>query len=271
MDDLAAFARLVEALKPWRTQLVIVGGWAHRLYRFHPRATAQGYQALTTRDTDLAFANDAPLGGNIKSALSAAGFEEELYGDHRPPVTHYALGDDDAGFYAEFLTPLLGSSVKRSGEPDATVSTAGITAQKLRHLGVLLVRPWQITIGREQGVPLDNPARLLVANPVSFIVQKLLIQKDRTPTKRAQDVLYSHDTLQLVGTGRAELKTLWNDEIRPALPAKTGNRVIDLAGEAFSSVSDVIRDAARIPQDRAVSPEQLQASCQLAISHVLST
>lgn len=58
-----------------------------------------------------------------------------------PPVTHYALGDDDAGFYAEFLTPLRGSGVKRNGEPDVTVAKAGITAQKLKYLDVMLVEP----------------------------------------------------------------------------------------------------------------------------------
>jgi hypothetical protein len=43
MEDLANFARLVEAVRPWLTQLVIVGGWADRLHRFHPLATHQDY------------------------------------------------------------------------------------------------------------------------------------------------------------------------------------------------------------------------------------
>ena len=46
MEDLANFARLVEAIRPWLAHVVIVGGWAHRLYRFHPLATAQEYQPL---------------------------------------------------------------------------------------------------------------------------------------------------------------------------------------------------------------------------------
>ncbi len=40
MEDLANFARLVEAIRPWLTHVVIVGGWAHRLHRFHPLAIA---------------------------------------------------------------------------------------------------------------------------------------------------------------------------------------------------------------------------------------
>ena len=40
MDDFEAFARLVTALRPWLGQLVVVGGWAHRLYQSHPQAAA---------------------------------------------------------------------------------------------------------------------------------------------------------------------------------------------------------------------------------------
>jgi hypothetical protein len=35
-SDVEYFARLVDALEPWLDQVVIIGGWAHRLYRLHP-------------------------------------------------------------------------------------------------------------------------------------------------------------------------------------------------------------------------------------------
>jgi hypothetical protein len=218
----------------------------------------------------LAFANEAPLEGDIKAALAKAGFNEEFSGDLRPPATRYTLGDDDAGFYAEFLTPLQGRGVKRNGEPDATVLKAGITAQKLRHLDILLVNPWVIRVGADQGVPLARPIDLQVANPTGFIAQKLLIQKYRPPAKRAQDLLYIHDALELFGTALPALKALWEDKVRPALPKRTGRRVVELSAESFSSVTDMIRDAARIPQDRTLSPEHLRAACQLALAQVLT-
>lgn len=233
-------------------------------------ANVPSYQPLLTKDTDLAFTNQAQLEGDIKAALAKAGFNEELSGDRRPPVTRYALGDGDAGFYVEFLTPLQGSGVKRNGEPDATVAKAGITAQKLRHLDILLVDPWVIRVGPHQGVPLPRPTDLQVANATSFIVQKLLIQEYRPPAKRAQDLLYIHDALELFGAALPTLKALWEEQIRPALPAKIGRKVIELSGESFSSVTEVIRDAARIPQDRTLSPERLQAACQLALAQVLT-
>ena len=269
MNDFAALARLIQAIEPWRAHLVIVGGWAHRLYRFHPMANVPTYQPLLTRDTDLAFANQAPLEGDIKSALAHAGFIEELSGTHQPPVTRYTLGDDDAGFYAEFLTPLQGSGVKRSGAPDATVAKAGITAQKLRHLDILLIDPWQITVGPDQGVPLPQPTDLQVPNPTSFIVQKLLIQESRSPAKRAQDVLYIHDALELFGGTLPGLNAMWQGRIRLGLAPKTARLVVELARESFSAVTDILRNAARIPQDRTLSPERMRATCELGLEEIL--
>jgi hypothetical protein len=37
------FARLILALEPWLTQIVIIGGWAYRLYRQHPIAQRVDY------------------------------------------------------------------------------------------------------------------------------------------------------------------------------------------------------------------------------------
>ena len=232
-------------------------------------ANVPSYSPLLTRDTDLAFDSEAPLTGDIRSALADAGFRDDLSGDDKPPVTRYTLGDEDAGFYAEFLTPLRGTGVKRHGDPDATVSRAGITAQKLRHLDLLLVEPWLVTVGPDQGVPLGKATQLLVTNPVSFIVQKLLIHKQRKPGKPAQDLLYIHDTIDLFGGALPTLRALWANSIRPTLPAKTARSVPALSADTFATVTDVIREAVRIPTDRLLSPERLRAVCQFALNQVL--
>lgn len=130
MNDLEAFAKLVQALDPWRGRLVFIGGWSHRLHTLHPCASQLEFQPVFTKDTDLAFHNKVPLEGDIKAALIEKGFKEDLSGEARPPIAHYKLGDDTSGFYAEFLTPLVGSGIKRTGEPDATMLAGGISAQK---------------------------------------------------------------------------------------------------------------------------------------------
>ena len=270
MDDFASFARLVTAVDPWRGHLVLVGGWAHRLYRFHELANVPEYQPLTTKDTDFAFSAGAPLEGDIKAALAKEGFAEKLSGENHPPVTHYELSNDDAGFYTEFLTPLVGSGRKRDGSPDATVSVAGVTAQKLRHLEILFVDPWVIRIGPDKGFPLPGKVDLQVANPASFIVQKLLIQQDRKPAKRAQDVLYIHDTLELFAGALPALKESWEKKIRPTMHKRTARTAIEMSVSTFSGVTDTIREAARMAPGRNLSPERLQGLCQGALREVIS-
>lgn len=255
MNDLAPFARLIQAIEPWRAHLVLAGGWAHRLHRFHPLARVLSYEPIATKDTDIVFGTDVPLEGDIRDALSKADFKEELSGERKPPVTHYVLGDEGAGFYAEFLTPLHGS---------------GVTAQKLRHLDLLLVEPWPIRIGADQGVPLAKPIDVLVANPAAFVVQKLLIQKYRSPAKQAQDVLYIHDTIELFGGALPVLNDLWKKSLALTLGSKTAKRVAEVANTTFASVTDVIREAVRIPQDRTISPERLRTYCELALSQILA-
>jgi hypothetical protein len=109
-----------------------------------------------TRDAGLALSLDETFAGDVSTALTVAGFTEEFFGDDSPPATHYRLGEEDAGFYAELLTPLIGSEMKR-GKRETTASRAGITSQKLRCLDVL----------------------------TSFMVQKLLIRSTRRPEVRA--------------------------------------------------------------------------------------
>lgn len=272
MNDLDALAKLAQALSPWRAHLVFIGGWSHRIHRFDPRANQLEYQPVFTRDTDLAFANSAPIEGDIKASLIEHGFKEQLTGDHRPPVAHYTLGDENGGFYAEFLTPLSGSGFKRGGAQDATMAMAGISAQKIRHLDILLVDPWVITLDPKDGVPLPSPMDVQVANPLCFMVQKFLIQKDRPAKKQAQDVLYIYDTIQLFGALLDEFHEAWKERISPKLDEKVRRTVVTLSESSFSKVNDMIREAALIPKDRkTLTPEEIQQTCQLAFEQILGT
>lgn len=269
MDDLEAFARLLTAIRPWLGQLVVVGGWACRLHRFHGRAKTPGYLPVQTRDADLAFSPDAALAGDVRTALLDAGFTEELLGDISPPATHYGLGEKDGAFYAEFLTSLSGSGIRRSGKHDDTLTKAGITAQKMRYLELLLIEPWSVRVGPGTGVPMAADLDLFVPNPTSFIVQKLLIHADRPTDKKAQDVLYIHDTVEMFGGSLDELRRLWIEEIRPKVARPWARRAKATARLLFAEVSDTIRDAARIPQDRRLAPDDIQRVCRYGLVELL--
>lgn len=271
MNDLAVMARLLDALRPWLTQLVIVGGWAHRLHRYHPLAHPQTYAVVRTKDADIAFSAGASLGGNIAAALRKAGFREDLSGDHTPPITQYRLESEDDGFSAEFLVPLEGSEIKRGGRRDVTLATAGITAQKLRHLDLLLLETWDVRLSRDVGVPVVGPVDVRLPNPVSFVAQRILIHKERAPSKRAQDALYIHDTLELFGGELPILRSLWRERIRPSIHDRTARLFERSRHEQFDSVTDAIRNAARIPQDRILRPERFQATCSYGLEEIFGS
>jgi hypothetical protein len=192
-----------------------------------------------------------------------------LLGDDRPPVTHYQLGDRDDGFYVEFLTPLVGGEFKRDDTRDVTTTIAGITAQKLRYIDVLLTAPWSVSLtsGGAAGYP---PARINIANPVSYIVQKLLISGKRKPAERAKDVLYIHDTLELFAGSLPDLRRLWSDAVRPALGTRGEAKVRQATRRLFSEVTDTIRDAAMMAASRSISANALREVCQAGVTQVLS-
>src|ERR1700688_481869 len=94
----------------------IVGGWAHRLFRYHPLAQAVQYEPLLTLDTDVALPVRLEVREqDLRDRLASAGFKERFLGEHQPPATRYRLGDEEGSFYVEFLTPLIGSEHDRDG------------------------------------------------------------------------------------------------------------------------------------------------------------
>jgi len=52
--EIVPFSKSIGALDPWLEQVVLIGGWAHRLYRLDSRARNLEYPPLTTLDGDVA-------------------------------------------------------------------------------------------------------------------------------------------------------------------------------------------------------------------------
>ena len=87
-------------------------------------------------------------------------------------------------------------------------------------------------------------------------------------SKRAQDILYIHDTLELFGASLEDLRALWS-RVRPQLAAKTATTVSNTAAELFREVTDAIRTAARIPRDRQLTPERIRSACDYGLREIL--
>lgn len=96
-NEFADFVRLIKALEPWLPQIVIVGGWGHRLCRFHEHAQPLDYKPLMTFDTDVAVPKDLPVGQeNIAQRLHQEGFTESFRSHN------IALGRRATGFMPNF-------------------------------------------------------------------------------------------------------------------------------------------------------------------------
>ncbi len=268
--DIAGFSRLITALDPWLDRLVIVGGWAHRLYHLHPSAQTLDFAPLMTLDADVALPPTLPAQTpTIRDALVGNGFEEEFRGDDMPPATLYHLGDKDSGFYAEFLTPLTGSEYTRSGKRKATAQVAGVNSQQLRFIELLLNNPWTVEL-RVEDFELPAPKVVRVANPVGFLAQKMLIHKKRSAEDQAKDILYVHDTLQVFGARLDDLRDEWTGRVRPGLHSKAAKTVETAHTWLFGETTDVIRVAVSIAADRRLTPEAVRESCQYGLQQIMT-
>ena len=111
--------------------------------------------------------------------------------------------------------------------------------------------------------------QIQVVNPLCFMIQKVLIQKYRKPPKQAQDLLYVYDTIELFGAQLDEFKKAWHSEVKHELK-DLSDKVQQASIETFSSVNDVIREAASIPQNRKLTPEHLQQTCKYAFEEIFA-
>lgn len=252
-DESAAFARLIHALRPYRGDLVLIGGWAHRLSRLHPLAQPVNFLPLFTQDVDLAIAKGvAPGEEDLRNLLLEAGFTERLLGEDQPPITRYQLGEEGA-FYVEFVAPLIGRP------RGATSTVAGVTAQRLRYLDILLIAPWTIRLTEPQYPVGAKAVEVRIANATSYVAQKLLVLGRRPPADRAKDVLYLHDTLVTFGRALEDLQGIWTESMSGALHANARRAIRATARQLSSPAFGSVRAAARVAGEagRPLSPEEI--------------
>lgn len=262
--DREPFSRLVAALEPWLDRLVFIGGRAHQLYRLHPHAQPLDYPPLSTLDSDVAVPENLLASQpDLRGRLLAHGFAEEFLGGNKPPATHYRLGNDESGFYAEFLTPFVGSEYDRKGKRKATAAIAGVNAQRLRHIELLLLHPWLIDFKCRV-----VEATIRIANPVSFLAQKVLIHRGRLREDRAKDLLYMRDTLEVFSPRLVELHDLWQACVAPQASTRAARTISKASDVLFGSITDDLRRAAEISAERALSPEAIRETCHYGFTRV---
>lgn len=238
---------VLKTFRPYLNTFVLVGGFAVRLYELHPRAVPSVARVLRTFDADLATPNSRiPIAGaSLAELAEAAGFQPDFRGDNIPPVMKFVpkrgvvepFGVDQ--YTVEFLTPMTGAPVSRSGRAAATSNIQdGVTAQRLRYLDLLLEGAWRVSLTGFPGIPEETRAiEVRLPHPGFFIVQKILISEvPNRQDKRPKDMAYIYQVVNLFRRDLADLA----EEIRArmgAIPAwrKWLARFRHLSGSLFSS------------------------------------
>lgn len=189
---------VVEALAPALDRLVIIGGWAHLLHRFHQLAKPLDDAPLMTSDCDVAIPVQAvaTVWPPLDASLERAGFTLRQGGGELGESRIYVLRSDP-NFSLQFLAVRRGDGRDRDGSVVRTVQVGGISAEVLGDLDLAAASPWSCSFLRSSGTAVS----LTVAHPVAFVLGKILVScaPQRGRNERAKDLLYVVDTLRLFG------------------------------------------------------------------------
>ena len=208
-DDKLVLLRALRPLEDVLGEIILVGGWAHRLHAHHPLATQEG-RLLNTLDADL-FITTPTSKGPRREALHAAGFTIRPGGHETPPVTEYLLATDADEFEVEFLAHRQGAEVDRHGIRRVTTRFGDVVAILLPFMDVMAHEPWTCTVEPSAAsAPDPRPLTLRVVSPAAYVAHKLMVLKDRPVLKRHQDVRYLYETLRRFAPALSTLHASWS-------------------------------------------------------------
>src|SRR5215467_2403685 len=98
---------------------------------------------------------------------------------------------------------------RRNSKRKATTEVSGISSQLLRYIEMLMISPWKVELGKDSGYPFSPKRKVQIANPASFLAQKVLIHSEREFRDRAKDLLYIHDTIEVFSESLEELRKIF--------------------------------------------------------------
>ncbi|MGK5085660.1 GSU2403 family nucleotidyltransferase fold protein [Bdellovibrionota bacterium FG-1] len=264
-----AFGSLVQALEPYLSNIVFIGGVSNALYGYHPAAQPSGRRPLMTKDLDLATDRKIPVSPEaprIAELLDGAGFKANQEVLMTYGLTKFRLDTgaaSSADFEIEFLCPLVG---KDRGEMAAEVQ-AGVSATPLRFMDLPLWDPWHLEVRRLPGLS-EFGQTIQIPNPAAYLVQKFITmfrREGRTRKSAMQkDAFYIYefclkfrDALPLVDgeISRLIAATVYNDvrsfraDFTEHFNAETSPGVLKVLNEARTLTYDegeMLPDAATI-------------------------
>lgn len=169
----------LQSLGPWRSYIVITGGYAPIIYKIYFSDCSVGNPPVGTRDIDSLIPRKIPQisKDNIADFLIKSGFKQS-FKDYLDPATEfYKKVIDDVDVVVEFLTD---DSVRVDKEKNVLI--AGVVAQSLSYLKLSLenAAPFFTSSG-EKG---------FVVSPEAWIFNKGLAFPKRIDKKKIYKDLY---------------------------------------------------------------------------------
>jgi hypothetical protein len=266
-SDAESFIALLSALREHLDKVIVVGGWAQRLFRLHPLARRTAPAPIATLDADLVLTNVGSRHLDLDHALTAAGFRAEEVGLDTPRVTHYYAPGGTDELHVEFLVPRIGGGTSRRGSERKTVEIAGVGAQLLPHLDVLIDATWWVLVDSSAGYGRGTARyRVRIPNAARYIVQKLLVLDQRSARKQPNDVRYLHDTIQTFGDSLSDLAELGAGISWTSARKKRLER-----GRIMLRSPDLLARASKIPDadGATLTPTTLAAVLELGLDRIL--
>ena len=128
--------------------------------------------------------------------------------------------------------------------------------------------PWEVVLGKGKGFPFDPDRRVQVANPASFLAQKILIHSERSHGDRAKDILYVHDTVETFSGNLPELRGIFANEIQGRIHARRVAELTSAAGRLFGGINDTVRESVLMAGGRNLNPEALLETCRAGLKEI---
>jgi hypothetical protein len=110
-----------------------------------------------------------------------------------------------------------------------------------------------------------------IANPASFLAQKILIYEERSRNDKAKDSLYMHDTVEVFSEVLAELRQIFRNDMVPRLHPRRVAELEQAADRLFGKVDDPIREASLMATGRTVNPQRLAETAQAGLKEIFAT
>ena len=198
----AGFLKSLWLIKDYLPQVVIAGGWAPFVY-YRYLVGDRSKNPIRTGDLDIIVGNRLPLAGDklLDEILTEAGLEPVFKTRSQPPVVHYEGEIDGLAVEIEFLTDLKGSRTEEVIEVQA-----GLHAEALRYLTLLIENTIEVNIDDVPGVEAGSSLRVRLPSPAAYIFNKgLVFPRRKERPKKGKDLYYLFDLLSYREDFRGEI------------------------------------------------------------------